>query len=60
MVASFLFVKDLGLALQRGEETGVPLDLVALTQRTFETARERYSGSAWSPMVVRPLPSTQT
>jgi 3-hydroxyisobutyrate dehydrogenase len=50
-----LALKDLGLALQLGEETGVPLDLVALTQRTFETARERYGGSAWSPMVVRLL-----
>jgi 3-hydroxyisobutyrate dehydrogenase len=50
-----LALKDLGLALALGEEAGVPLDLVALTQRTFELARERYGGSAWSPMVVRLL-----
>ena len=50
-----LALKDLGLALQLGEETGVPLDLASLTARTFDVARERYGGSAWSPMVVRLL-----
>lgn len=50
-----LALKDLGLALRLGEETGVPLDLASLTEATFETARERYGGSAFSPMVVRLL-----
>jgi 3-hydroxyisobutyrate dehydrogenase len=48
-----LALKDLGLALQLGEETGVPLELASLTTTAFETARERYGGAAWSPMVVR-------
>ena len=34
---------------------GVPLELAALVERTFERARERYGGAAWSPMVVRLL-----
>ncbi len=50
-----LALKDLGLALQLGEETGVPLDLASLTQRTFATAQARYGGDAWSPLVVRLL-----
>lgn len=50
-----LALKDLGLALALGGETGVPLDLVALTAQAFETARDRYGGGAWSPMVVKLL-----
>lgn len=50
-----LALKDLGLALQLGEETGVPLDLAQLTRETFVRASERYGGEAWSPMVVRLL-----
>jgi 3-hydroxyisobutyrate dehydrogenase len=50
-----LALKDLGLALQLGEETGVPLELASLTQRTFATAQARYGGDAWSPLVVRLL-----
>lgn len=50
-----LALKDLGLALQLGEETGVPLDLAQLTRETFVRAAERYGGEAWSPMVVRLL-----
>lgn len=50
-----LALKDLGLALQLGEETDVPLDLAELAARAFRTARERYGGDAWSPMVVRLL-----
>jgi 3-hydroxyisobutyrate dehydrogenase len=50
-----LALKDLGLALQLGDETGVPLDLAALTRDAFAQARERYGGDAWSPMVVRLL-----
>lgn len=50
-----LALKDLGLALSLGEETGVPLELAGLTARSFELAREHYGGSAWSPMVVRLL-----
>ena len=33
-----LALKDLGLALQLGEETGVPLELASLTNDTFERA----------------------
>jgi len=50
-----LALKDLGLALGLGEETGVPLALAELTTRTFELAHERYGGDAWSTMVVRLL-----
>lgn len=50
-----LALKDLGLVLELGEETGVPLDLAARTQEQFVAARERYGGSSWSPMVVRLL-----
>jgi 3-hydroxyisobutyrate dehydrogenase len=50
-----LALKDLGLARQLGEETGVALDLASLTEATFESARQRYGGSAFSPMVVRLL-----
>jgi 3-hydroxyisobutyrate dehydrogenase len=48
-----LACKDLGLALGLGRDFGVPLELGALVERTFARARERYGGSAWSPMVVR-------
>ena len=50
-----LALKDLGLALALGEETGVPLDLAARVERQFVEARDRFGGSAWSPMVVRLL-----
>jgi len=50
-----LALKDLGFALTFGEELGVPLDLAALTRKTFSRAREAYGGAAWSPMVVKLL-----
>jgi 3-hydroxyisobutyrate dehydrogenase len=50
-----LALKDLGLALALGQETGVPLDLVELVQGQFAVARDRYGGDAWSPTVVRLL-----
>jgi 3-hydroxyisobutyrate dehydrogenase len=50
-----LALKDLGLALELGRETGVPLRLAELVREAFEQARERYGGSAWSPEVVRLL-----
>jgi 3-hydroxyisobutyrate dehydrogenase len=50
-----LALKDLGLALELGDETGVPLDLAASVQQAFVRARERYGGEAWSPMVVKLL-----
>ena len=34
---------------------GVPLELVETVSRSFEQARERYGGQAWSPMVVKLL-----
>jgi 3-hydroxyisobutyrate dehydrogenase len=50
-----LALKDLGLALGLGEETGVPLDLATRVRERFVEAAGRYGGSAWSPMVVRLL-----
>jgi 3-hydroxyisobutyrate dehydrogenase len=50
-----LAAKDLGLALELGRETDVPLELAPLIDEIFARARERYGGSAWSPMVVRLL-----
>ena len=50
-----LALKDLGLVLDLGRETGVPLDLASRTRERFVEAQERYGGSAWSPMVVRLL-----
>jgi len=50
-----LACKDLGLALELAREEGVPLVLGELVAEQFALARERYGGSAWSPMVVRLL-----
>ena len=50
-----LALKDLGLALQLGADTGVPLALAEQAESALEEARERYGGTAWSPMVVRLL-----
>jgi 3-hydroxyisobutyrate dehydrogenase len=50
-----LALKDLGLALELGRETGEPLELAPLVTDAFARARERYGGEAWSPMVVRLL-----
>jgi len=50
-----LACKDLGLALGLGRVSGVPLEVAPLVERTFERARARYGGDAWSPMVVRLL-----
>ena len=50
-----LALKDLGLALALGEETGVPLELAERVEQAFQQARERYGGGAWSPMVVKLL-----
>ena len=50
-----LACKDLGLARELGRACDVPLELAALVERTFQRARARYGGDAWSPMVVRLL-----
>ncbi|MGH3627825.1 MAG: NAD(P)-dependent oxidoreductase [Sciscionella sp.] len=50
-----LACKDLNFAHQLGREHGVPLELAALVEQTFIRARERYGGTAWSPMVVKLL-----
>jgi 3-hydroxyisobutyrate dehydrogenase len=50
-----LALKDLDLALALAGDTGVPLDLAGRVRERFVQARERYSGSAWSPTVVRLL-----
>ena len=50
-----LALKDLGFARALGESLGVPLELAALVERTFERARDAYGGDAWSTMVVKLL-----
>jgi 3-hydroxyisobutyrate dehydrogenase-like beta-hydroxyacid dehydrogenase len=50
-----LALKDLGFATTLGERTGVPLELAETVTRRFVEARERYGGTAWSPMVVKLL-----
>jgi 3-hydroxyisobutyrate dehydrogenase len=50
-----LALKDLSLALELGDETGVPLELVRHVRERFDEARERYGGTAWSPTVVKLL-----
>ena len=50
-----LALKDLSLVLELGDEAGVPLGLARYVRERFVEARERYGGSAWSPMVVKLL-----
>jgi 3-hydroxyisobutyrate dehydrogenase len=50
-----LACKDLRFAHELGRELGVPLELGGLVEDIFARARERYGGSAWSPMVVKLL-----
>jgi 3-hydroxyisobutyrate dehydrogenase len=50
-----LALKDLGLALALGEETGVPLELERGVRDRFAEAAARYGGEAWSPTVVKLL-----
>jgi len=50
-----LALKDLGFAAQLGAETGVPLDLAALTRATFERGKAAYGGHAPSTQIVKLL-----
>jgi 3-hydroxyisobutyrate dehydrogenase len=50
-----LALKDLGFAAKLGAETGVPLDLAALTRATFERGKAAYGGSAPSTQIVKLL-----
>lgn len=50
-----LALKDLGFAAQLGAETGVPLDLAALTRATFERGKAAYGGTAPSTQIVKLL-----
>ena len=50
-----LTCKDLGLARDLGRKLDTPLELASLVEQTFARARERYGGSAQSPMVVKLL-----
>lgn len=50
-----LALKDLSLAAELGEETGVPLRLASTVRARFEEAHSRYGGAAWSPLVVKLL-----
>lgn len=50
-----LALKDLGLALDLGRESDVPLEVASVVSEAFERARARYGGTAQSPLVVRLL-----
>ncbi len=50
-----LALKDLGFAMDFGQEFEVPLDLAAATQQTYRAARAAYGGDAQSPMIVKLL-----
>jgi 3-hydroxyisobutyrate dehydrogenase len=50
-----LACKDLQIAQRLGRAFGVPLELAGLVEQTFQRARARYGGNAWSPMVVKLL-----
>ncbi len=50
-----LACKDAGFAMAMGRDFGVPLKLAGLVEQLFVEARQRYGGTAWSPMVVRLL-----
>ena len=50
-----LACKDLGFASRLGRDLGVPLALAGVAEQTFQRARKRYGGNAWSPMVVKLL-----
>jgi 3-hydroxyisobutyrate dehydrogenase len=47
-----LALKDLGFAMEYGNEFGVPLDLAGHTYQTFIRAKAAYGGDAWSSQVV--------
>jgi len=50
-----LAMKDLGFAMEFGEEFRVPLALAGLTQQIFKQAQQAYGGGAWSTQVVKLL-----
>src|SRR4029079_16202316 len=50
-----LALKDLGFAMQMGNDFGVPLELAGLVKQTFVRAKQSYGGAAWSSQVVKLL-----
>lgn len=50
-----LALKDLGFAMEFGQEFGVPLDLASLTRQTFVRGRSVYGGAAQSTQIVKLL-----
>ena len=50
-----LALKDLGFAMEYGNEFGVPLDLAGHTYQTFIRAKAAYGADAWSSQVVKLL-----
>src|SRR3954471_24225138 len=50
-----LALKDLGFAMQMGDDFGVPLEVAGLVEKTFMRAKEQYGGAAWSSQVVKLL-----
>ena len=50
-----LALKDLGFAMQLGNDFGVPLELAGLVEQAFRRAKQSYGGTAWSSQVVKLL-----
>lgn len=50
-----LALKDLGLAMQVGNQFGVPLDLASTVQQTYQRGKAAYGGEAQSPMIAKLL-----
>jgi 3-hydroxyisobutyrate dehydrogenase len=50
-----LALKDLGFAMDLGQELGVPLELAALTSQAFTRGKAAYGGAAQSTQVVKLL-----
>lgn len=50
-----LALKDLGFALNFGQEFGVPLDLAGMTKQTFVKGKAAYGGQAQSTQIVKLL-----
>jgi len=50
-----LVLKDLGFAMDFGQEFETPLDLAAATRQSYVAARAAYGGAVQSPMVVKLL-----
>jgi 3-hydroxyisobutyrate dehydrogenase len=50
-----LALKDLGFAMNFGQEFGVPLELAQRTAEIFKTGKQAYGGGAQSTQIVKLL-----